>query len=113
MVSYHIGAAACLMKHGYLLDHNNSDRTVSSTPHLKTMLTGVSGGGLAASGLTVGVRPEDAMSLVLQVAPENSGGRWVVGHSSAGVREIHLSRVYFQLSKLTTWLGVIHLLVFH
>ena len=58
---YHLGAVECLMKHGLLWDPLSSDEKLP-------ILTGVSAGALIIAGITVGVKPEDGMSVVLDIA---------------------------------------------
>ena len=58
---YHVGAVTCLTKHGLLWDPLSSEEKLP-------ILTGVSAGALIIAGITVGVKPEDGMCVVLDVA---------------------------------------------
>ena len=62
---YHVGAAACLHKQGYL-PHPDDD---SYTPYKMPLLTGVSAGSMIAAATCAGVNPEqDGMEVVLEAA---------------------------------------------
>lgn len=82
LACYHLGAAKCLLEHGYLLQkgqqftHRSSSRstdvarneTDNAANKQRPMLTGVSGGSLIAASMIVGVDPEVAMQTTLAVA---------------------------------------------
>jgi len=77
LACYHLGAAKCLLQHGYLLQkdqqftHRSSSRSsviIADNAANKQQLTGVSGGALIAAAVSVGVDPEVAMQTTLAVA---------------------------------------------
>jgi hypothetical protein len=62
---YHLGVAQCLLEQGLIsLDPPSS----SASSEKAQILTGVSGGALAASALVCGISPEKSAEVVLQVA---------------------------------------------
>ena len=68
---YHIGVAACLLKHGYL--HLPGDVSCSSKSHDSNndhppVLLGASAGALICAGIMAGVKSEDSMDIALKLA---------------------------------------------
>ena len=63
LTAYHLGVADCLLKHGVLpkLGELPKDKT-------SPILTGVSGGALVASAISIGIRPEDGMKETIDIA---------------------------------------------
>jgi len=72
---YHVGVAACLLKHGLLLKpmERISD---NDNARLPPILTGVSAGSLICASLSAGVSTDDAMDLNITLAKRtnNAGG---------------------------------------
>lgn len=80
LTSYHLGAADCLSKHGAIVAvGSNSDW--SGCP---TVLSGVSGGALAAASICLLIRPEDAMAATLAIAQNARTTGGVLDHLHPG-----------------------------
>ena len=62
---YHVGAAACLLRHGYLIAPGEV-----ATSNLKPppILLGASAGALTCAGLVAGVSTEESMDFIHQMA---------------------------------------------
>lgn len=62
LTCYHLGVAHCLLKHGLMLGSGELPNESSPT------ITGVSGGALVATAVSVGISPHDGMNATLEIA---------------------------------------------
>jgi hypothetical protein len=79
LTSYHLGAADCLLKRGLLLQRGELP-VDDKTP----VLTGVSGGALVATAVSIGVRPEDGMMATLAIAEQSRKAGGMLDHLRPG-----------------------------
>lgn len=79
LTCYHFGAAECLLKHGLLLPRGLLPRD-DTTP----ILTGVSGGALVATAVSIGVSPEDGMKATLEIAARSRQAGGLLDHLRPG-----------------------------
>jgi predicted acylesterase/phospholipase RssA len=82
LTSYHLGVVDCLRRHGIVGKDDSSgsgDETRHPKPSVTTslkgqqqrrpmILSGVSGGALAATSIVLDIRSDDAMSITLKIA---------------------------------------------
>lgn len=83
LTSYHLGAADCLLKRGFLLPRGElpEQQQQRLTP---PVLTGVSGGALVATAVSIGVRPEDGMAATLAIADYTRKTGGILDHLRPG-----------------------------
>lgn len=73
LTSYHLGVVHCLRKHG-IVGKNDihwqqaASSKIASSTSSPMILSGVSGGALAATSIVLDIRTEDAMSITMKIA---------------------------------------------
>lgn len=79
LTCYHLGVAECLLKNGLLLP-----KGALPLDHRTPILTGVSGGALVATAVSLGVSPEDAMRATLAIAAQTRQAGGFLDHLKPG-----------------------------
>jgi len=75
LTCYHLGVAECLLQRG-ALNLFHEDPANDGRGHNPVIVTGVSGGALVATAISIGIQPTDGMNIMIDVAEHarRSGG---------------------------------------
>lgn len=80
LTCYHLGVAECLLRHKRLPSPGELPADDTTAP----IVTGVSGGALVATAVSVGVQPEDGMRATLAIAEQTRIAGGVLDHLRPG-----------------------------
>ena len=83
LTCYHLGVAECLLKHGKLLAPGELPKDDEGT-HEAPIMTGVSGGALVATAVSLGIRPEDGMKATMAIAEHTRKAGGLLDHLRPG-----------------------------
>jgi predicted acylesterase/phospholipase RssA len=87
LTCYHLGAADCLLKRGVLLPrgelpvYDDNNKNDNKKP---VLLTGVSGGAMVATAVSIGMSPEDGMRATLNIAENSRKTGGILNHLRPG-----------------------------